>query len=162
MKYWLDTEFMEDGPNAPIYLLSIGLVAEDGRELYLENRDAPVEKANAWVKQNVLPHLDLANGVSCDEIRNRVLAFIRDDKSPEFWGYYPAYDWVVFAGLFGRMVDLPKGFPKSCMDLRQWAFQLHNPKLPRQRTAQHNALNDARWNQMIWNHLNSIANSKAA
>ena len=31
MKYWLDTEFMEDGKT--IDLLSIGIVREDGRNI---------------------------------------------------------------------------------------------------------------------------------
>lgn len=40
-------------------------------------------------------------------------------KNVEFYGYYSDYDWVVFCWLFGRMIDLPKGFPKYCIDLRQ-------------------------------------------
>lgn len=39
--------------------------------------------------------------------------------NPQFYGYYADYDWVVFCWLFGRMIDLPKGFPKYCIDLKQ-------------------------------------------
>ena len=41
MRYFLDTEFIEDGKT--IDLLSIGIVAEDGRELYLQNVECNLE-----------------------------------------------------------------------------------------------------------------------
>lgn len=37
----------------------------------------------------------------------------------EFYGYYCDYDWVAFCALFGKMIDLPKGFPMYCKDLKQ-------------------------------------------
>lgn len=37
----------------------------------------------------------------------------------QFYGYYSDYDWVVFCWLFGKMIDLPKGFPMYCIDLQQ-------------------------------------------
>ena len=37
MKYFIDTEFIESGPLNPIQLISIGVVAEDGREFYWHN-----------------------------------------------------------------------------------------------------------------------------
>lgn len=55
MRYWYDTEFHEDGE--VIKLISIGVVAEDGRELYLQNYTCQFWKANEWVVNNVLPHL---------------------------------------------------------------------------------------------------------
>jgi len=56
MKFWLDTEFIEDGKT--IDLLSIGIVREDGQEYYAVSLDADWSKAGDWVKENVLPHLD--------------------------------------------------------------------------------------------------------
>ena len=38
---------------------------------------------------------------------------------PQFYGYFADYDWVVFCWLFGKMMDLPKGFPMYCIDLKQ-------------------------------------------
>ncbi|MEO0869841.1 MAG: hypothetical protein AAFY17_15665, partial [Cyanobacteria bacterium J06642_11] len=55
MRYYLDTEFIEDGHT--IDLISIGLVAEDGREYYALNVDCDWSKANNWVKQHVLGSL---------------------------------------------------------------------------------------------------------
>jgi len=43
----------------------------------------------------------------------------RGYTTPEFYGYYADYDWVVFCWLFGKMMDLPKGFPMYCRDLKQ-------------------------------------------
>jgi 3' exoribonuclease, RNase T-like len=54
-KYFLDTEFIEDG--ATIDLISIGIVCEDGREYYAINYDCDRTKANDWVKENVLKFL---------------------------------------------------------------------------------------------------------
>lgn len=41
------------------------------------------------------------------------------DQTPEFFGYFADYDWVVFCWLFGKMIDLPEGFPYYCKDLKQ-------------------------------------------
>lgn len=153
-RFYLDTEFIEDGHT--IDLLSIGIVAEDGREFYAENRYAMLPRANDWVKEHVLPHLDMVKagdkqrggGKTPTEIREGILAFIGDD-TPEFWGYYADYDWVVLCQLFGRMVDLPKGWPMFCMDLKQEAVRVGNPPLPEQVSQAHNALADARWNAHV-------------
>ncbi len=55
MRYWLDTEFIEDGKT--IDLISIGIVAEDGREYYALNLDCDLSKASDWVKENVISKL---------------------------------------------------------------------------------------------------------
>lgn len=41
------------------------------------------------------------------------------EYSPEFYTYYGAYDWVVLCWLFGKMINLPKGFPMYTHDLKQ-------------------------------------------
>jgi len=41
------------------------------------------------------------------------------DSNIEFYAYYADYDWVVFCWLFGKMMDLPSGFPNYCKDLKQ-------------------------------------------
>jgi hypothetical protein len=112
MKYFLDTEFMESGPGEPIHLISIGIVAESGEEYYGENANAPLEKANEWVKANVVPYLHQNqewDRYDLDSIRCHIVNLVGDDPAPEFWGYYADYDWVVFCQIFGTMVDLPKG-----------------------------------------------------
>jgi len=63
LKIYYDTEFIEDGRT--IDLISIGMVAEDGRELYAVN-DGIAENPlydrichNQWLMKNVVPHLPL-------------------------------------------------------------------------------------------------------
>ena len=156
MKYWLDTEFMESGSLFPITLLSIGIVAEDGRELYAINKEADYTLANDWVKQNVIPHLRHGEGKRLLHvgIAHEVLAFIKAGGSkPEFWGYYADYDWVVFCQLFGAMIDLPKGWPMYCRDIKQLCDSIGNPSLPEQESTEHNALHDARWNKIAYEFL---------
>jgi len=158
MKYWLDTEFIEDGRT--IDLISIGIVAEDGREFYAENMECDLSRASDWVRENVIPHLEGGDGPT--DLSAEVRAFCDPDQhgKPEFWGYYADYDWVALCQLFGRMVDLPKGWPMYCRDIKQWADQLGNPRLPEQGKDEHHALADAQWNRRAWDFLTALARHK--
>lgn len=158
MRYWLDTEFLEDGKT--IDLISIGIVADDGREFYAQQVQ-PLDFGNRltpWLRENVLPHLTTDRWLTRDEIRAGVLAFCDPERygKPEFWGYYADYDWVVLCQLFGRMIDLPKGWPMYCRDIKQWCDELGNPKLPAQDEDEHHALADAHWNQHAWRFLSQL------
>ena len=196
MKYFIDTEFIE-GFYKPLFgkrrhfidLISIGIVAEDGREYYAISKDfdlksswnkydiipatptEPKEKIY-WLRENVLKPIfndfrykfnpaqhdifDIntnkftynnfklllaAYGKSNNQIADEIYEFVcsyplaadyagvesitkgaetyLQQNPPEFYGYYADYDWVLFCSLFGRMIDLPKGFPWYCIDLKQ-------------------------------------------
>lgn len=146
MRYFLDTEFSERGPKFPVELISIGIVSEDGREFYAHSAEYDVDGCNDWVQKNVLPHLLSEPPMSLYSIKESIKVFIGEEK-PEFWGYFADYDWVVFCQIFGTMMDLPKGWPMYCNDLKQWCKQNGNFQLPKQSSVEHNALNDARWNR---------------
>lgn len=152
MRYYIDTEFRERP--GTIELISIGIVAEDGRELYAENaffnwHDVPTDD---WLQENVRPHLTGDRTIPA-VIRERVLQFAPPDKRPEFWGYFADYDWVVFAWLFGRMIDLPKGYPMWCRDVKQEMARLRLRKddMPdfTYDGAAHNALADAHFHRHL-------------
>ena len=72
-------------------------------------------------------------------------------NQPKFYAYYADYDWVVFCWLFGKMKDLPNGFPMYCNDLKQMMDEKGLDKdwkkknCPDPKNA-HNALSDALWN----------------
>ena len=154
MRFWFDTEFIEDGRT--IDLVSIGVVSEDGRELYLENIDADLSRGSDWVQRNVIAHLDWGNhGQGRAAISRAVLAFIGTEK-PEIWAYYADYDWVALCQLFGTMMDLPKGWPMYCRDVKQFCDMLGNPKLPTQGKSEHHALADARWTKDAWHFLSAL------
>ena len=155
MKYWFDTEFIEDG--VTIDLLSIGVVCEDDREFYAQNRDADLDKASEWVRDNVFPGLrDCPDDriLRKNELAYQLWDFVnRGRGKPEFWAYYGDYDWVALCQLFGTMMDLPEGWPMFAMDVKQLCVSLGNPQLPKQESGEHNALNDARWTRDSWKFL---------
>ena len=55
VRYFYDTEFIDNG--RIIELISIGVVAEDGREYYAISTEFDPERAGRWVRANVLPKL---------------------------------------------------------------------------------------------------------
>lgn len=268
MNYYIDTEFLEGtqkygqpwfnfwlGPKPKtkptIDLISIGIVAEDGREYYAiskdfnlreawnrwqikevkcspgkwdNNEDALIRKdsntlykKDYWIRENVLLPIykecisgDLRNyipfsyssmkfilksyGKTNQQIAEEIKQFvsypqyIEDsvamlqkrspiDKSPNFYAYFADYDWVAFCWLFGKMNNLPNGFPKYCIDLKQeidriikkswkdvemstWGHTgIENierlPNYPKQ-TNEHNALADAKWNKELHEFIQSL------
>ena len=55
MRYFYDTEFIDNG--RIIDLISIGVVADDGREFYAISTEFDPESAGRWVRTHVLPKL---------------------------------------------------------------------------------------------------------
>ena len=155
MKFWFDTEFIEDGKT--IDLLSIGIVAEDGRTFYAEPMEANHDAASDWVKNNVLPYLK-GPRIPRNIIAKNLIDFM--GENPEIWAYYADYDWVALCQLFGTMMELPSTWPMYCRDVKQLCDSLGNPTLPKQNTTEHHALNDALWTRDAWlflqNHNNMI------
>lgn len=217
MKYFIDTEFIE-GFHKPLFgkrrhfidLISIAIVAEDGREYYAVSNEWKFRDADKWVQENVILPLyhqtvvgdnrnryDLENfqksyGKSNKQIAQETFEFCTGDTLQlkdaryykisyenhkiEFYAYYADYDWVVFCSLFGRMIDLPKGFPMYCRDLKQmlddkiksntlpyykfdyksFEHRLASVKesgdYPKQ-LIEHDALDDARWNMRLYEFL---------
>lgn len=154
MRYWFDTEFNEDGYT--IKLISIGVVAEDGREYYAEVAGAKKLCSTPWLAENVLPHLtgDEKRRV---EIAADLLDFIEPGANTQLWAYWGAYDWVVLCQLYGRMMDIP-AWPYF-RDLQDLRVNKGYPALPQQEGAQHNALADARYNKLIWTYLTGGRNA---
>lgn len=275
MNYYLDTEFIEGkqaktilgikyGETKPtIDLISIGIVAEDGREYYAISKDFNLKEA--WnrfdkkvnkdytpsreeahynpmyikeygIRDNVLKpifiellhkqysneptfydkyrnSLSISNdfrtftfnyklfkklinnyGKTNKQIAEEVIQFVMPSKedcdtknfikykeiysNPQFYAYYADYYWVAFCWLFGKMNDLPKGFPIYCIDLKQmldekvntYPFRVGTIKkdfnttlndmesfdsYPKQEN-EHNALADAKWNKDLHEFINKL------
>jgi len=154
MRWFMDTEFDENG--STIKLISIALVNERGRGFYRALCDGwSPHDCNDWVKENVLPKLPPVHWWETrasvrDQIRELLLV---EHRSPEIWGYYSDYDWVVFCQLFGRMVDLPSGMPMYCRDLKQEMDRLgitREQLPPQEPKVAHDALADAQWIRSAW------------
>ena len=152
MRIWFDTEFIEDGKT--IDLISIGAVREDGREFYAENVECDRSRASPWVVEHVFPHLSY--GQKHMSRRNIASDFVQfAGEKPEFWAYYADYDWVVLCQLYGTMMDLPKGWPMFCMDLKQLCVSKGDPVLP-ENAYEHSAIYDARWCKAMWERLRAL------
>lgn len=165
MRIYYDTEFLEDG--RIIDLISIGMVAEDGREYYaVTAREDIIDLAfgHPWLSRHVVPSLPVTTNEAAFDwqwdtshpdwpqvkpprlIAADVAAFILATPDPALWAWYGAYDHVALCQLWGRMIDLPIGVPMYTNDLKQECDRLGNPKLPEQPAGEHNALADARHN----------------
>lgn len=290
MKYFIDTEFTEGiqtndsfwfrftlGHSQPVKptidLISIGIVAEDGREYYAISKDFNIKEAwnrydlttksynigfgwekehevekVYWIRENVLKpiyielkaeeqfekgigmpmltskknHIEfnkafikgneyftyeefekLVNkyGKTREELQKEIIEFVtptseyhfcknehgkwdityqatkRGGSLPEFYGYYSDYDWVVFCWIFGKMIDLPNGFPMYCIDLKQELDRKSDSQRNTTETGickenrlqllkskdnfpksneEHNALADARWTKKLYDFLQTL------
>lgn len=182
-----------------IDLISIGMVRENGQTLYLLNNECNIDHAwsNEWIRDNVLAPIhkesfsgDVRNRYpftrktmkmifknspwTKERLRKRIKGFC--GTNPEFYAYFADYDWVVFCQLFGRMIDLPKGFPMYCKDLKQQLDALVS-KIARKtgmtfdealadiktwdtfptQENEHNALDDAKWNKNLYDFIRNHA-----
>lgn len=152
-KIFYDCEFIENGKT--IDLVSIGMVDEDGSELYLVSSFFDESKANPWVRKHVLPLLptpDEKGRLSRKQIKKEILNFVGDDI-PEWWAWYGAYDHVALCQLFGDMSGLPGHWPHYTRDLRQIVDSLEIKILPKTGKSVHDALEDARWNKNLYSFL---------
>jgi hypothetical protein len=142
-------------------------------ELYGKSNKQIAEEIKMFVYNN-----DHPDPAVCSHLTNKSI-----NDGIEFYGYYADYDWVVFCWLFGKMIDLPKGFPMYCKDLKQMldekpikhkveVSKMENDKYiagsdpyylewkdhvdyPKQ-SNEHNALADAEWNLKLYNFLNEL------
>jgi len=177
MKYFFDTEFIENGET--IILISIGIVAEDGREYFAISNEFNPEDAGEWVEKNVLCHLPAMGSKidlkgegdhpitvnawrSREQIKEDILEFVGGDSNPAFWAYFADYDWIIMCQLFGTLMALPEHFPKYCCDVKQLADDLKMYPIPiSDATPLHDALADARWAKSAWEFLSMHGKCKA-
>ncbi len=160
MRFFLDTEFLDLGRT--LELVSIGVVAEDGREFYAISREFDPARANAWVRAEVLPRLEPEEpGVwrTVAGIREGLLEFVGPGE-PEFWSWGgSAYDWLLVIQLLGGAEALPEGWRYHANELQQWCLMMgldtDDPRLPKESEVPHHALADARAVKAIWEFLAS-------
>lgn len=164
MRIFHDWKFVEDGTT--IKPLSVGMVREDGTELYRVFRDVRTITSalrNPWLAEHVvskLPigldmwvwdwdtgHPDHQHVKEIDDIRVDIHQFIISTPNVELWADYGAYDHVCLAQLWGPMSDLPTGIPMFTNDLRTRVGSAVLPEQPEER--RHHALMDA-WQELAW------------
>lgn len=155
MNVFMDFEFLEDG--FTIDPISVGMVTDTGKELYLINKDANWDKIHQhdWLMKNVVNQLtdDQSFWVTKQEMALKVLEFLLEDKyNLNLFAWFAAYDHVALAQLFGTMMQFPTGIPMYTHDLRSmldW-FNVPSWKIPKKSDKIHNALEDAKWNYELY------------
>ena len=149
MKYFYDCEFIEDGRT--IDLVSLGVVAEDGREFYAVSTEFDPDAAGRWVRKHVLPKLPNPSSsawMSRARLRDELFEFLTRPGSSagsiELWAWVGAYDHVAVCQLWGAMPALPAEMPRFTRDVRQFWESAGRPQIPSQSNGAHDALVDAR------------------
>lgn len=178
MLYFIDTKFIGLTKIDITQLISVGIVAEDGRQFYAESNEFLPSKANKWVKDNVFHSLiwdpyevtgrhavntsdnNIVMLGSIEAIKKYLLEFI--DSKPAFVGYCSVYDWIVFCRMFGRVADLPNFYTDLALiediiigEILVSGKPLPDIKRPLQ-YKEHNALDDAKWNKEYYDMLIKI------
>ena len=133
MEVFFDTEFT--GLHQNTTLISIGLVAKDGRTFYAEFNDYDKSQINAWLDENVIANLLMKppqkgedeyytksrfkrniplTQASCvqmrgstKEIRKELETWLNEIGKVEMWSDCLAYDWVLFNQMWGNAFNLP-------------------------------------------------------
>jgi hypothetical protein len=165
VRIFFDCEFT--GLHQHTTLISIGLVAGDGREFYAEFDDFNRAQVNDWLTANVLCHLifsghnmrhsdGILTGRSggtryiASELRKWLSLF----DAVEMWGDVLAYDWMLFCELF----DAPDTAERLPRNVYYIPFDIAtlmkikgiDPDISREEFsgmgtyAKHNAIDDAR------------------
>lgn len=171
MEIFFDTEFT--GLHKNTTLISIGLIAENGKTFYAELTDYDKSQVDDWLNDNVIKNLNR----SSDESLSRNMNFtnsidgkhndivVNGDKKyvkakleewllqfdeVEIWSDCLAYDWVLFNDIFGHAFNIPKNVYYIPFDIcTLFKIKGIDPDISREKFAdiegdKHNALYDAK------------------
>lgn len=174
-RLWFDTEFIDTGDE--IILLSIGVVRDDGATYYAEPAGAPIDEADEWVRENVIPKMTRFSGLllrdgqaivaprdsptwrevvkSRRKIAEELVEFA--GASPQWWAYVSAFDWVALSQLYGPLVKRPQGWPFGAFDIAQQFCLAGMSGKPTDWVPapvhEHHALADAQWDRALWQRI---------
>lgn len=130
---YFDTEFT--GLYKDTTLISLGLLTQDNKKLYLEFNDFNEHQCDDWIKKNVLDNLYSQKDV--DEFVSQKLntygygnrrentLLLKDwldhlyEDEIQLVSDCCHYDMVLFIDLFGSAFDLPKYINPACHDINQ-------------------------------------------
>jgi len=160
MKIFFDTEFT--GLHQNTTLISIGMVAEDGRELYCEMNDYDESQIDGWLEDNVLANLYNTNKIDTEELKRAIEGFIEPYDEVEIWSDCLSYDWVLFNQIWGHAFKLPKKIYYIPFDIcTLFKMKGIDSDINREEFAgmdgkKHNALHDARVIKKCYEKLNEL------
>ena len=125
-----DNYWIRDNVLRPIFdelILKYALIEEKAFQLRTTSGYNPPYKFNYNNIKNLINLFGKSNKEIADEIKMFIgtketvenYEEVKHLLNPQFYGYYSAYDHVALYWLFGKMIDLPKGFPMYTIDLKQ-------------------------------------------
>ena len=134
MNLYFDTEFT--GLHAETTLVSIGIVAENGKKFYAEFSEYDEKQCDDWIKENVLKHTILAGNDALAKrlgedkdttvilgsnayIQYALGEWLKQFDSVQFVSDVCHYDMVLLIDIFGGAFDLPKNVSAVCHDINQ-------------------------------------------
>ncbi len=157
MNVFFDTEFT--GLTSEPRLLSIGMVADNGRELYLELTDGWSEAmCSPWVRQHVLPMLGQGERLTRRETGRRILDWLSFSNAPATLLGDTDWDTTLLANLMDEcgvdresyrielLAYANRAQATAFEDAKRRYFETH--KVP-----SHHALNDARAFRVAWDEV---------
>lgn len=134
MNLYFDTEFT--GLHKDTTLVSIGIVAENGKRFYAEFADYDENQCDDWIRENVLKRTILGEndtlakrlGEDNDttvilgsklDIRYELGEWLKQFDNIQFVSDVSHYDFVLMIDIFGTAFDLPKHVSAACHDINQ-------------------------------------------
>ena len=130
MNVYFDTEFT--GLHKGTTLISIGLIASNGKKFYAEIVDYDRSQVNDWIKENVINNLWAVSKTidECskfeyyhlgtrEQIAQKLKEWFLEFDSIQLISDVAHFDMVLLIDLFGGAFDLPKNVNPSCHDINQ-------------------------------------------
>lgn len=131
MNIFFDTEFT--GLRKDTTLISIGMIAENGKTFYAELTDYNEELCTVWTKEYVIKNLyarypkqlDKAPYIENFHIGNKecitkaLIMWLKQFDDIQFISDVCHYDMVLLIDLFGTAFDLPENVSPVCHDINQ-------------------------------------------
>jgi len=172
-KLFFDTEFT--GLHQHTSLISIGIVADNGKTFYAELNDYDQSQIDDWLKTNVIDNLVLTAETETDiysekvrffgsssDLKNVLSLWLTENfEKVEMWSDCLSYDWVLFSQIFGHAFNIPSNVYYIPFDIcTLFKMKGIDPDINRERfinhnnpDLKHNALHDAAVIQICYNLL---------
>jgi hypothetical protein len=131
-KIFFDTEFT--GLHKGTTLISVGLIAENGKMFYAELTDYSKEQLNPWLAENVIANLKFNESVNFvreqgdsteakgdkKTIRKALRKWLEQFTDVQFVSDVGHYDFILLIDLLGESAfDLPRNCCPTCIDINQ-------------------------------------------
>jgi len=175
VKVFFDTEFT--GLHQNTTLISIGLIAENGKTFYAEFDDYDKTQVSEWIRTNVIDNLiihpdrkhyyrvtdndEIYLGNS-EHITDKLQEWLSNLGEVEIWSDCLHYDWMLFINLWGNAFAIPSNVYYIPFDIcTLMKIKGVDPDINREEFAgiegaKHNALHDAKVIKACYEKLMSV------